>query len=590
MSATAVPTVTGALRPTDALRRAQELARPADVALDPGEMGVARATRHSFNRSFLRAAARERWSVERTVWEVDGVGRGRFVYRITTPGHLFHLVGFSQVLEQDQRTDRVIAQCWDATAALVEGEVSDERLAELEREVPLQEAGRAPLGTLVWTRANRSARAFDAVVDALAQQRQPDLAELGGAAYVMRSTAFYGNGKFGLTGFGGYADEHPLALPYRAQMLAAWLMREFSCDLVEHCAAARDPRASRLDGPWRRYFGLGNATGLGMVPYIFNHPAVLDAWCALRELPLAHALARPFAAEDLERVLALLERAEHRFVERRDLPTAPYPPLADVAAGLAALRAELGSGELDGTALTTLDWPAVRERAAVHGAEVRTVLDSVLVEGTADLDDDVEQMLRCVEDHPFDPGERCADAHGRLAGAYAWLERLDLSSADATAKFWVTSENSEEPRRGRRGVDPGEEVEHPLGVALDVAAMLADLREGDGDATLADFLLARPWHRGALLRALSLVDLPYGEVRTNLLAADFLPLDLQRFQLAVYGMDHFSPMSTDWLRVTLNSGAPRAADVARGVDDDWLFAPGPVAAPAAGAAAGGGGR
>lgn len=544
---------------------------------------MARATRHSFNRSFLRVAARERWSVERTVRDVDGVGRGRFVYRITTPGHLFHLVGFTQVLDQDQRTDRVIAQCWDATAALVEGEVSGERLAELEREVPRQEAGRAPLGTLVWTRANRSARAFDAVVDALAQQRQPDLAELGGAAYVMRSTAFYGNGKFGLTGFGGYADEHPLAMPYRAQMLAAWLMREFSCDLVEHCAAARDPRASRLDGAWRRYFGLGNATGLGMVPYVFNHPAVLDAWCALRELPLAHALERPCTAEGLGRALDLLERAERRFPERRDLPTAPYPPLADVAAGLARLRGELtgavGGGELDGVAVT---WPAVRERAAGHGAEVRTVLDTVLVEDTADLDDDVEQMLRCAEDQPFDPGERCADAHGRLAGAYAWLERLDLSSPDATAKFWFTSQNNEEPRRGRRGVDPGQEVEHPLGVALDVAAMLADLRAADGTSTLADFLLAHPWHRGALVRAVSLVDLPYGEVRTNLLAEDFLPLDLQRFQLAVYGMDHFSPMSTDWLRVTLNSGAPRTADVAEGLDDDWLFAPGPVAVPVGG--------
>lgn len=87
--------------------------------------------------------------------------------------------------------------------------------------------------------------------------------------------------------------------------------------------------------------------------------------------------------------------------------------------------------------------------------------------------------------------------------------------------------------------------------------------------------LTHPWHRGALGRALSLLDVPYGEVRTNLLAEDFLPLDLQRFQLAVYGMDNYSPQSTDWLRVTLNSGAPRAADVRAGIADDWLFAPGP---------------
>ena len=36
-------------------------------------------------------------------------------------------------------------------------------------------------------------------------------------------------------------------------------------------------------------------------------------------------------------------------------------------------------------------------------------------------------------------------------------------------------------------------------------------------------------------------------------------------------MENYSPQSTDWLRVTLYSGAPRADDVAAGVDDDWIF-------------------
>ena len=74
-----------------------------------------------------------------------------------------------------------------------------------------------------------------------------------------------------------------------------------------------------------------------------------------------------------------------------------------------------------------------------------------------------------------------------------------------------------------------------------------------------------------MARVHGLAGVPYGEVRANLLATDFLPLHLQRFQLAVYGMDCFSPRSTDWLRVTLFSGAPRPADVAAGTDDDWIF-------------------
>jgi hypothetical protein len=55
-------------------------------------------------------------------------------------------------------------------------------------------------------------------------------------------------------------------------------------------AAAQGSAAVPLDPAWRRYLGLGNATGLGMVPYVIRHPQVMDAWVAMRELPLAAAM------------------------------------------------------------------------------------------------------------------------------------------------------------------------------------------------------------------------------------------------------------------------------------------------------------
>ncbi len=66
-------------------------------------------------------------------------------------------------------------------------------------------------------------------------------------------------------------------------------------------------------------------------------------------------------------------------------------------------------------------------------------------------------------------------------------------------------------------------------------------------------------------------DQPYGEPRDNACAAGFLPLELQRFQLAMYGMDNFSPKSTDWLRVTLFQGAPRIDDLSPTTTDDWVW-------------------
>ena len=566
-------TVVATERPSR-LAAAQRVARPADVALDPAQLGVARYTRHSFNRSFLRAAAREHWMVDRVSWDLDLAGRGRFVYRVRTPAHQFYLVGFSQVVDESERTDRVVADTWDVTAALVEGELNEERVEALAAEVPRQEQGRASADTLVWTRANRSARYFDRLVTTLASRRLPEPDDLGDAAYVLRSTAFYGNGKFGLAGFAGYPAGHPLQVPYRAQMLTAWLLREFSYDLVEHCARALNPAAVALDGEWRTYLGLGNATGLGMVPYIINHPRILDAWVALRELPLAAVLERTPSRDEVGRVQRLLERAAAYFAERSSLPTAPYEPLGTLGDGVARVAAQVarfGDTGLVADRRPERPWSALRDVAADEGAEVCGVFDTVLVELTADLDADVEQLLRCDEEHRWDPAMCCAEAVETLRTHYDWVNRIDLATPAASTYFWFSSASSEEPRRGRRGVDGGAEVEHAVGIAADVAALLDDLAAAPAEESLAEFLITAPWHRGVLTRALGLSDVRYAEVRTNLLAADFLPLDLQRFQLAVYGMENFSPQSTDWLRVTSYSGAPRAADIEAGVDDDWIF-------------------
>lgn len=578
------------MRPTPALRAAQALARPAAVAMSPAELGSARLTRHSFARSFLRTAARERWQVTRELFAMDELGRGDAVYRVEAGGRTFRLVAFSTCIDEAQRTDRVVAETWDLTAALVEGDLPPERHERLRREVPRQEDGRADAGTIIWGRANRSARFFDYVVGRLAQGLQPERDVVGDAAYVMRSTAFYANGKWGLTDYDALSDSgHPLAVPYRAQMLTAWLFRELSYDLVEHCAAVRSAAAVRLTDGWDRFLGLGNATGLGMVPYVINHPRILDAWVALRELPLAHALAQPVrpGSQLSARVLQLLRRAVQYFAEKDTLSTSPYVALPHLSAQLATLlplAADFDAeGDLPPGAASLQE--ALRLAAGQLSLEARQVVDTVLVECFPELDPDVEALLRV--DESVDPtlAQSVGTLLDRLERDYGWALELDFDDPRSTEYFWFYSANNQEPRRGRRGTDPGEDVEFPLGIARDVHALAGDLRRCAREWTLAEFLLAHPWHRGALDRVQGLSDVVYGEARVNPLAADFLPLDLQRFQLAVYGMENFSPMSTDWLRVTLFAGAPRASDICAGVDDDWLFSPKPAAPARQGAAA-----
>lgn len=564
-------------RPTERLRWAQERARSADVALSPEVMGTSRLTRHSFARSMLRHAREQRWQVTRELWDMDVVGCGEAVYRVDAAGIQLRFMVFSSTIDEHQRTDHVTATSWDVTAALNEGDLSEERMSVLRRHVPGQETGRADTGSLVWTRANRSQRFFDYTVNQLVSGAQPDPAVFGDAAYVLRSTAFYSNGKFGLREFDALPADHPLATPYRAQMLAAWLLREFSYDLVEHCARQRNAEAVVLSGRWRRFLGVGNATGLGMVPYIVNHPRILDAWCALRELPLAYALGQPTDPQDwrVGRLMTLLSRARDYFAERDTLVTAPYLPGPQLAQHLETVRWQLAEYQTSGTVsgdTTFFAWRSLHNAAETIHPEACGVFDSLLVELYDELDNDIEQLLRCDDTVQLRPEQNCQALLEIINSEYAWIDRFDFDDPEQTYYFWFVSADSEEPRRGRRGHDPGERLEQPVDIARAVMALRSDLHEADPTASVAEFLLAKPWHRGVVCRVQSLAAMPWAEPRTNLLAHDFLPLHLQRFQLAVYGMDNYSPQSTDWLRVTLFSGAPRASDLATAVaDDDWLF-------------------
>src|SRR5690606_37015998 len=145
---------------------------------------------------------------------------------------------------------------------------------------------------LCFCRGNRSERIFDHVVDSLAEGRQPTVSLLTSVGYVLRSTAFAGNGLFGMTPFCALGEGHALGEPYHAQMLCAYLMREFAFELIEHIAAARNPAAAKLDRRLKRYLGLGNSAGLGLVPFIANHPQIIHRWRLTHEEALAEARSR----------------------------------------------------------------------------------------------------------------------------------------------------------------------------------------------------------------------------------------------------------------------------------------------------------
>ena len=190
------------------------------------------------------------------------------------------------------RTDRVIAEAWDTSYVLFDGEPSQADIERLAETVPKQEAGRFSQSDLVLSRANKSVRLFAHVVERLAAGVQPDEDQIAEIGYLMRTTAVYGNGKFGIADRFRIANRPGLSGPFQAEMLTVWLIRGFTHDLAEHVARQRNPdQAVPLARRLKRHLGIGNATGLGMAPFLVTHPILLNNWMFARETALARVRA-----------------------------------------------------------------------------------------------------------------------------------------------------------------------------------------------------------------------------------------------------------------------------------------------------------
>ena len=129
--------------------------RPPEVAMRLARMGAAFPTRLSFMRSLLRRMGREGWRVTRERFDLDDQGFGTVVYRATTPERVYSLIGFSHDLDPAMRTDRVIAEAWDATYSLFDGIPSDADIERLRTQTLRQEAGCYQASELVMSRSNK---------------------------------------------------------------------------------------------------------------------------------------------------------------------------------------------------------------------------------------------------------------------------------------------------------------------------------------------------------------------------------------------------------------------------------------------------
>lgn len=566
--------------PDPATGAVHDLMRPPEQVMRLSRMGSFFPTRISFLRSLVRRMQRQQWRISRRRFRLDDDGYGDAVYVVDTGSRRYSLVAFSRALDPDKRTDRVIAEAWDTTFTLFDGVPGARDLARLARNVPRQEAGRFRASELVLSRANKSVRLFRSVVAALAAGRQPDVAELATIGYLMRTTAVYGNGKFGIADRACLAARPELSGPFAAEMLSVYLIREFTLDMVDHIARRRGGDAAvPLALPLRRFLGIGNSTGLGMAPFLNSHPILIDHWMQAREYALARTRAVDRAtAEEAARFRAVATRASRHLAEWH---TDDLRQAGRIRRLCADLRRLITLIDGDGLLESVQPWDRIYRLAEDHlGLEAQELAISLILEVNGPLIDGLEDCMAADRVMEIDPAMDTASLSDILVRHYDWALALDLTQSDALRQFWYVSADKQEPRLGDRYQEPGAEKEMPLDVAVQVQALRDVLRGGKDFRTVADLLLARPDLRHIVRRAQTVARHPYGEIRDSLVAGDCLAIDLLRCKLSFFGAGKFDPRSDRWIRITLFQGAPLRDELTTGHDDDWSFPVKPVA-PAA---------
>jgi hypothetical protein len=534
-------------------------------------LGSFHQSRLSFMRILTRRMTREDWTFSRPVFEFDELGVGHAVYCAHTPDRTYSLIAFGHNLAPEDRSDRVIATRWDSTFTLFDGIPNAADIARLRQNIPLQEAGRVSETELSVSRANRSVRLWDHVVACLAAGVQPDRKEVDKVGYLMRTTAVYGSGKLGAADREMIAVRPECAPPFQIEMLSVFLTRTYVRDLVQHVADVKGgATAVTLDADIARSLGIGNSTGLGMAPFLINHPMLLNNWIAAREQAVANVRNLLTATNiEVKTFRALLERSLIAADVWHSIHPIQIEKLEQLRHDLSKLADHVAQANLE----TAHPWDRLYRWAdGALGEDAQECLASLMLEPYgAHVDHLADEMSdQDTEAFRIDGTMGIAQLRAVLESVYGWALSIDWAQQQHCARAWYVSAEKLEPRLGERFEEPIAPYEQPLAPGRDAAALYEALRAIDDDASLAAFLLNHPQHRHSVRRAQIAAQAPYAEIRDNTIGSDLMPIDMLRCKLSFFGAMYFDPRSDRWVRICMFGNAPYPEELATS-DEFWPY-------------------
>jgi len=546
-----------------------ELRNP-NVIMKLSRLGSFHQSKLSFLRSFLKEF--KDWEYKRDLFDLDEFGYGVAVYSFKKNNRVYSLICFANELSKNERSDRVIATKWDAAFTLYDGVPTKKDIERLKNEVPKQEVGRLSYKELTLSRANKSVRIFDHVVESLSSGIQPDINLLSKVGYLYRTTAVYGSGKFGLADRFRIKNREEIYGPFRLEMMLVYFVRQFTFDQVNHVAKNKNPKkAVNLDPEICRNLGIGNSTGLGMAPFIVNHPTLLNNWIYAREVALKKIreiknvktensdLFKNCLKKSIKNITSWNTESEYQKKKIKSL--------------LRDLNIFINFLEKNFDFLKEFAFNEIYLWLEKNSEEecIEYVV-SMMMEPYDDIVNPLINTMSSEEEKYFNiPTDRTVfELRTILENKYSKILKIDFSKKENNQNFWFISKNKEEPRLADRFMESGSELEQPLAIARDIKKLYDALSVFKNSSTIDKFLVKNSDLRHVVRRAFVIEKFPYSEIQDNTIGQSIIPIDMLRLKLSFFGALKFDPRSDKWLRICMFQGAPLPEQL-KNYDDHWVY-------------------
>ncbi|MDC0510312.1 hypothetical protein OAN73_02270 [Candidatus Pelagibacter sp.] len=544
--------------------------RDPNTIMKLSRLGSFHQSKLSFLRSFLNEF--KDWDYSRDLFNLDKDGYGEAVYSFKKGNRVYSLVCFANQIKDEERSDRVIATKWDAAFTLHDGVPSKGDIERLKNEVPKQEVGRLSFKELTLSRANKSVRVFNHVVDSLSEGKQPDLELLSKVGYLYRTTAVYGSGKFGLADRFRIKNREEINGPFRLEMMLVYLVRQFTFDQVNHVAHHKNPKtAVKLDKQICKNLGIGNSTGLGMAPFIVNHPTLLNNWILSRETALKKIREiKDVQDKDFELFIDCVKKSLTNITSWN---TDSEYQQNKIKSLLKNIRKFIDYIE------NSFDFKAEYPFNKIYLWLEQNVCEecieyvvSIMMEPYNHIIEPLVSNMSSDEDKYFNiPTTRTVNELKKIIEKkYPNILDINFDQKESQQNFWFISKNKEEPRLADRFEEHGSELEQPLAIARDIKKLYEKLFLEKENLTIAQFLSSNSEFRHVIRRAFIVEKFPYSEIQDNTIGKDIIPIDMLRLKLSFFGALKFDPRSDKWLRICMFQGAPLPTEL-KNYDEQWVY-------------------